>query len=110
MGKATVDAINQCTEFLISQLDSIPWEATIISANNGKFIINRGTREGIAAGMMFQVGKSEELTDPDTGEVLDRTLEKVGAIKVDTVREKVAICSAIDGADKIQKGMSAMPQ
>ena len=56
--------------------------------------------------MMFQVGKSEELTDPDTGEVLDRTSKRSGH------QSRYSPCRSfptIDGADKIQKGMPAMP-
>ena len=108
VGIATADAINQAVEFLIAQLEQIPWEGTVVSSNKGKIIINRGTREGVAQGMTFIVGKTEVIADPDTGEVLDRSVEKVGTIKVDTVKEKVAICTAIEGGDAITKGMGVM--
>ncbi|MBR0459064.1 MAG: hypothetical protein IJJ26_07490, partial [Victivallales bacterium] len=97
MGQATIDAVNQTVEFLIGQLESIPWEGTVVSNAKGKIIINRGTREGVSAGMRFVVGKAEVITDPDTGEVLDRSVEKVATIVVDTVREKIAIGKVVDG-------------
>jgi hypothetical protein len=44
--------------------------------------INRGTREGVSVGQTFDVGKSEILRDPDTGEVLDQWRQaKPGALE-----------------------------
>lgn len=111
LGQATMDAVNQAVEFLIEQLDSIPWEATVVSASNGKIIINRGTREGVKKGLRLVVGKAEEIVDPDTGEVLDRSVEKIATLVVDTVREKIAICKVVDGdADEVTKGMGVIPE
>jgi len=79
-------------------------------AKNGKVYINRGTREGVSVGQTFNVGKSEILRDPDTGEVLDQSLEKVGTIQVMKVKEKLSICKVLDGQG-ITKGMTvAQPQ
>ena len=110
VGKATEDAISQAVEFLTKQLEKIPWEGTVIVAKDGKFIINRGTREGVSEGMSFAVGTSEELKDPDTGEILDSSVKKVGALKAATVKEKITICEATSGSDKIAKGMSVQPE
>ena len=71
VGKACEDAVVQAVEFLEKQLESIPWEASIMLAGADKLVINRGTREGVSVGQKFKVGKTEELVDPDTGEVLD---------------------------------------
>ena len=109
LGKATGDAVNQGVEFLEKQLEKLPWEGTVISANEGKIIINRGSREGVEEGATFVVGKAEELTDPDSGEILDTSMKKAGTVKVTQVKEKVSICEATDGADKIEKGMSIQP-
>ena len=110
LGKATGDAVNQGVEFLVGQLEKLPWEGTVISASEGKFIINRGSREGVEEGQTFVVGKTEELTDPDTGEILDSSMKKTGAMKATQVKEKVSICEATEGADKIEKGMSVQQQ
>jgi curli biogenesis system outer membrane secretion channel CsgG len=109
MGKATGDAIVQAVEFLEKQLDKIPWEGKIASAKDGKIIINRGSREGVTEGMVFDVGKVEKIKDEDTGETLDTSLTKVGKIKAATVKEKVTICEAVDGGNKIEAKMSIMP-
>ena len=81
----------------------------MVSANKGKIIINRGTREGVAVGQVFTVGKVETTTDPDSGEVLDSSVTKVATIKATTVKEKISICEASDGGDKIEKGMGVQP-
>ncbi len=105
VGQATIDAVNQAIEFLLGQLDSIPWEGTVVLAKDDKIIINRGTREGVAEGMRFDVGKVEILTDPDTGETLDESMEKCGTIVVTSVKEKVATCKPESGSG-FAKGMS----
>ena len=109
VGKATEDAVAQAVEFLTQQLEKIPWEGSVVSSKDGKVIINRGTREGVSEGQTFTVGKVEETSDPDTGEILDRSVVKAGLITVKTVKEKIAICEATEGGDKIEKGMSVQP-
>jgi hypothetical protein len=109
VGKATEDAVAQSVEFLIKQLEQIPWEGSVVSSKEGKVIINRGTRDGVSQGQSFAVGKLEETTDPDTGEILDSSVDKVGTIVAKTVKEKISICDATDGTGKIEKGMSVQP-
>ncbi len=106
VGKACEDAVGQAVDYLIRQLESIPWEGSISMAKDDKIIINRGQREGVAVGQKFSVGDAEELVDEDTGEVLDVEMTKVGVIEVTSVKEKIAYCKALEGGDKIQKGMS----
>ncbi len=108
MGLATADAVNQAVEFLISQLDALPWQGSIVLAKEDKIIINRGTRDGVAVGMQFDVGTTEILTDPDTGEVLDEELTSIGTIQVASVKEKVATCKPLSGSG-FAKGMSIQP-
>lgn len=110
VGKATEDAVSQAVEFLVKQLDKIPWEGSVVSSKSGKVIINRGSREGVAEGQVFAVGKPDVTRDPDTGEVLDSSLEKVAKIKAKTVKEKISICEATEGADKIEAKMAVQPE
>ena len=110
VGKATEDAVAQAVEFLTKQLDKIPWEGSVVSAKGGKVIINRGSREGVSEGQVFVCGKSEETRDPETGEVLDSSVEKVATLKVKTVKEKISICEATEGGNKVEKGMTVQPE
>ena len=106
MGKAAMDACNHALEFLVAQLDSIPWEGSVSLVKSDKLIINRGTREGVAVGMKFDVGKIEEVVDEDTGEVLDSELTKIGTVTVTEVKEKICYTTALEGAEK---GMGVHP-
>ena len=109
LGKACEDAVGQCLEFLIKELEEIPWEGSVMLAKPGKIIINRGEREGVSMGMTFDVGEIEELVDEDTGEVLDSEMTKVAKLEVTQVKEKVAYCKALSGEDKVAKGMTIFP-
>jgi curli biogenesis system outer membrane secretion channel CsgG len=110
VGKACEDAVGQAVTFLIKQLETIPWEGSVVSANKGKIIINRGSREGVSVDQSFIVGTLEVTTDPDSGEVLDSSVTKVGVIKAKTVKEKISICEATEGGDKIEAKMSVQPE
>lgn len=107
MGIATTDAVNQAMEFIIAQLDTIPWQGSVSLAKPDKLIINRGSREGVEVGMKFSVGTLEELVDDDTGELLDSEMTKLGTVTVTSVKEKVAYTTPLEGAEK---GMSVLPE
>ena len=109
VGKAVEQAIDQVVVFISAQIGHIPWQGSVIMVKDGKVYINRGEREGVAPGQRFQVGHTEQLRDPDTGELLDSSMEKVGTVVVDSVKEKISICSATEGRDRIEKGMTVMP-
>ncbi len=109
VGKACEDAVAQAVDFLTEQLESIPWEGSIMMVKGDKVIINRGEREGVTVGQTFQVGSIEELVDEDTGEVLDVDITQVGTIKVDKTKEKLAYCKPISGGAEMAKGMTVMP-
>lgn len=108
--KAIEDAVGQITNYLIGQLDSIPWEASLLMVKGNKIIINRGERDGVSVGKVFNVGEVEELIDPDTGELLDSEMSVAGTIKVTKVKEKIAYCKALSGGASLSKGMSVFPQ
>ena len=109
VGKACEDAVGQAVDFLIQQLEGIPWQGSIVLAKGDKIIINRGEREGVQVGQQFSVGSVEELIDEDTGEVLDVEITEAGKLEVTKVKEKIAYCKVIEGGDNIQKGMTVQP-
>lgn len=106
VGQACEDAVVQAVEFLQKQLEGIPWSGSVMLVSGDKLVINRGTREGVSVGQRFQVGKAEELVDPDTGEVLDVEMSTVGVVTVTDAKEKIAYCTPVPGAEK---GMSVTP-
>jgi curli biogenesis system outer membrane secretion channel CsgG len=108
VGKAVEKAIDEAVAFISDQLEKIPWEGTVVMVKGGKVYINRGSREGVAPGDSFVVGKANQLRDPDTGELLDTSVEKAGTVVVEAVKEKVSIAKAVPGTSRIQKGMTVM--
>ncbi len=104
VGKAVEAAIDQAVAFISGQVQNTPWTASVILVKGNQVWINRGTREGVSVGQTFKVGATEVLRDPATGETLDTSMTVKGEIKVDSVREKVAICSITSGAG-IDRGM-----
>ncbi len=106
MGQACTDAVAQAVEFLVAQLESIPWEGSVSLVKPDKLLINRGSREGVAVGMKFDIGKVEEIVDEDTGEVLDSEMTKIGTVTVTEVKEKISYTTPLEGAEK---GMGVHP-
>lgn len=109
VGQAVENAVSDAVTFLIEQLESIPWEGSVVMVRDDQIIINRGTREGVQTGMQFTVGETELLIDPDTGETLDSFVNTVAEIEAERVREKVAYCRILSG-EGIQKGMGVTPK
>jgi curli biogenesis system outer membrane secretion channel CsgG len=107
VGKAVEAACADAVDFVITQLPGISWTGTVVDVQNGRVIINRGTREGVVADQAFVVGEASVLRDPDTGEVLDEYLDEVARLKVSQVRERIAICTVTSGdASAVQRGMA----
>lgn len=106
-GKAVEAAVDEGVGFLITQLESIPWSGAVIMVKGSKVYVNRGEREGVSLGQKFNVGETTVLRDPETGEVLDQSMETAGMIEVIKVKDKISICKIVSGS-AIAKGMSVM--
>lgn len=109
VGKAMEAAIDEAVAFCIQQLEGIPWTGNVILVKGNQVYFNRGAREGVTAGQLFKVGSSEILRDPGTGEVLDNSFTQKAEIRVETVKDKVSICSIVSGTG-IERGMSVAPK
>lgn len=105
IGKAVEAAVSEGVAFLIEQIETIPWEGSVVLVKGDRVIINRGTREGVAPGMQFKVGSVEELVDPDTGEVLDSEMTVIAELESGEVKEKITYCTILSGSG-IEKGMT----
>jgi curli biogenesis system outer membrane secretion channel CsgG len=107
VGKAVEAACNDAVEFIVGQLPKIPWTGSVALVKGEKVYINRGSREGVVPGQVFVVGQEDVIRDPDTGEVLDRSVNEIARLQVDQVKEKLSICSVTKGnAGAIKKGMA----
>lgn len=106
VGKAVTAACKDGVDFLVKQLEKIPWSGTVAQMAGGKVYVNRGSREGVSDGQEFVVGEANIVTDPDTGEMLDQSVKEVARLQVSQVKEKLSICTVKSGnAGEIKKGM-----
>ena len=108
VGTAMEKAIDDGVAFIITQIPNLHWSGNVVLVKGPQVYINRGSREGVAVGQKFKVGTSEVLRDPATGETLDVAFTEKGQIQVQTVKEKISICSIVSG-DGLQNGMSVAP-
>ena len=108
VGKAMEVAVDQAVAFCVTQIENLPWSGNVILLKDGKIYFNRGQREGVEVGQVFKVGISEILRDPGTGEVLDNNFTEKAQIRVDSVKEKLAVCTLVSGGG-VEKGMSVLP-
>ena len=111
VGKAVTAACKEAVDFMIAQLPKIPWTGTVAQAAGGKVYVNRGARDGVAVGQEFVVGEPNVIRDPDTGEVLDQSLNEVARLEVTQVKDKLSICAVKSGdAAAVKRGMMVKPQ
>jgi curli biogenesis system outer membrane secretion channel CsgG len=107
VGKAVEGAVAEAVDFIVAQLPNIPWTGSVALVKDGKVYVNRGSREGVASGQTFVVGNADVIRDPDTGEVLDSSMNEIARLRADDVKEKLSICSVVSGsASQVQKGMA----
>lgn len=106
VGQAVEDAVSQGVDWMITQLPNVPWTGSVALIQDGKVYVNRGTREGVAPGQVFVVGEATVIRDPDTGEVLDQSVQEIATLKATTVKEKLSICDVLAGdVSRLEKGM-----
>ena len=111
LGQAIADAAAQGVDYMVTQLPQIPWRGSVALVKDGQVYINRGTREGVSSGQQFVVGETEVIRDPDTGEVLDESVNEIAVLRADDVKEKLTICSVVSGdAGAIERGMGVSPK
>jgi len=98
LGKATHEAISGAVYRIAVNMQKVPWKGSIVLAQGGKVFINCGEREGIAPRQKFVVySKGEELSDPETGEILGVEETRAGTISVVEVKDKYSIARIEEG-------------
>jgi len=99
IGEATYDNVVQATRFLAEQFEDFSLEGAVVTVSGDRIIINRGANFNIAEGQVFVIReKGELLTDPTTGEVLERIEGPViSEIRVTKVSDKISYAELTDG-------------
>jgi len=99
LGKATQEVVNEAAHWVTLNMEKVPWRGSIVIVQGGKAYLTCGKREGVQPGQKFVVySKGEELTDPDTSELLGVEETRAGIVSVVEVREKYSIAAIEQGA------------
>jgi curli biogenesis system outer membrane secretion channel CsgG len=105
LGKATQLAIDECVAIIVGRLRKIPFECSVVKADEGEVIISAGEKTGARSGDLFDVfDKGEELTDPVTGESLGSEEIKIAKIQIYEVAEKYSKAKIVNSSKQIQRG------
>lgn len=104
LGKAAQDAMQSAVKLVDLWMDKVPWSALVIDNDNGTVYINAGANQNMRQGMTLHVYRaSKPLVDPATGEVLDVLMRDVGTIHIQSVRDRISICT-IDAGEAPARG------
>jgi hypothetical protein len=77
----------------------VPFTARVAEVDGNTIYINAGSNRNVTEGTILGIYKmGKVITDPDTGLALDVKMDKTGTIKVDSVQEKMSLCSLVDGS------------
>ena len=96
IGEATQNCVDKLAAILSEQTTNMKAtvrevETRVAAVGGGTITIAAGSADGVNAGEVFEVFKVlGEIRDPQTKEVLDTQVEKVGEMTVTSVREKVS--------------------
>ncbi len=105
LGKATQMAIDSAVEAIAEGLRDIPYQGRVILVKGGSVYLSAGARTGASVGDVFTVySLGEELVDPDTGEMLGSEEEKLGKVKIYSVKEKFSKARPVGTLEGVEKG------
>jgi len=99
LGRATEKAIHKAVRRILSRLPPQYWQARIASAEGDQVIVNGGANVKLRPGEEFLVrGAGREITDPITGDVIERIPGRVvGRIRIREVGECASYADLVEG-------------
>jgi curli biogenesis system outer membrane secretion channel CsgG len=98
LGETAEECIAKAVDHIIATMANVPFSARVAEVDGKSIYINAGTNRGMTEGTVLTLYKTGKvITDPDTGLALDVKMERTGSVKVDSVQEKIAVCSLVDG-------------
>jgi curli biogenesis system outer membrane secretion channel CsgG len=96
IGEATIDACDKLAQIINTKAPSFPMkqvdvEARVADVNGPAVTIAAGSNDGVLVGDRFEVFQIKSIIkDPETGEALDKQVEKTGDMVITSVRERVS--------------------
>lgn len=98
LSKTFSKALDKCVSWIVTNMEKLPWEGKVVSANGGQVYLNAGTDAGVNLGDSFTVYKAgEELVDPDSGLSLGVEETLAGQIQISKTMPKFAIGTITSG-------------
>lgn len=108
IGQAVITAANRGVYGLVKQAGNAPATGSVIKISKGRAYLNLGQDSVNNGEMLDMVRMGEQLIDPETGISLGGDEERIGSVKVVSVKEKYSIAkpvglkaSAIKRGDKV---------
>ncbi len=109
LGKAARQAARGIAVALSGQLDQLSLASyvkepeltpgLVVSVEGGTVMINRGLRDGVQVGDVLLIKrKKQEITDPETGEVLKVVYDDIGTLMLAQVEEKISTGTLVPSA------------
>lgn len=98
IGQAGADAIAKAVEMIAADMRAVPWSAQVVETDGERVYVNAGADRNVQAGTVLTVyRKGRVFTDPSTGMVLDVDLQRLGTVRIDSVRERLSTATVISG-------------
>ena len=97
LGQAVQRAVGSTLDLVTADLMEYPLEARIAAVEEGVVYLNVGRANGLKSGDRFEVIRDKKVvTDPVTGEVLERVTETIASLEVVQVRESVTTARLVE--------------
>ena len=97
LGQAVQQAVGTTLDQVTADLVDYPLEARVAAVEDDVVYLNVGRTSGLKNGDRFQVIRDKKIvTDPVTGEVLERVTATIAELEVVQVREKVTTAKRVD--------------
>ncbi|PIR17444.1 MAG: hypothetical protein COV46_04140 [Deltaproteobacteria bacterium CG11_big_fil_rev_8_21_14_0_20_49_13] len=92
LAKTFSRAMDKCVDWIVDNMERLPWEGKVISSKGGRIYMNAGGSAGVKVGDTFTVYKAgEELVDPDSGASLGVEETLAGQMQISKVMPKFSI-------------------
>ncbi|MES9882197.1 MAG: CsgG/HfaB family protein [Sedimenticola sp.] len=105
IGQAVISAVNQGVFGLVKQTGASSAVGAVIKSSQGKIYLNLGDGAVAVNEVLDLMTVGEQLIDPETGISLGGEEERIGSVKVVTVKEKYAIAKPVGiKASRIKRG------
>jgi curli biogenesis system outer membrane secretion channel CsgG len=101
--RAISAAIGKLVNRLVENLLDKPWRSSLLSYDNGQYVMAGGASQGIVAGDIFEVvRRGKQVQNPQTGMLVELPGERLGTIRVvgllgKTVNDELALCVVESG-------------